>query len=772
MNRCFVLGLYLALIVGETHVALCASNVHGLNRLPDGRSTVPTTAVTGVAGKLDGRAMLPPDILTIRQYGAKSVSPDGSMIALEIVAWAQSARRESGDTAGQLNHRTVLWLVSRENGKRIRLTPPSPIRISQWNPVWSPDSKHLAFLSTENKENIFLRVWDRPTGSTRLLSRSSIDFNSEMNWIDNSHILAMFLPSGVHSHSVDEDSRSLRLANHGLNEAAEGKEPTAVAAVSPPDPQEESHLHVARLEIVNTATGTSRTVGELPVWQSRMAERSVIVSPNRKWAALNVWVPPAAMEADVQFTPREMEWTRFGVVSLANQGEKSGVHWIRDLQPAIYLSHGSSSISWNPESSKIALLAQRPASRSPVYAVQVDAATGVANAIPQLNEEGLNRDGNEREPDRIVWLQDGRLAVEMHAQKSHDRATPDDKWWVFDGERLIPLPRSDEAMKPADSPQRTNSFKLHTSSTGRLYETVADGRKKTLFPDLNPGLADIAEPRWVHFQYRGVNDEDLHASLLLPNGYKPGASYPTVVWVYSGDVQTDNDEPVNRDDDSFLNLLVLAGHGYAVLFPSMPLSSEGVPDDPMTHLNDGVDPAIDKAVALGIADPNRLAVMGHSYGGYSTFGLITETHRYRAAIGMMGISDLVSMYGEFDSRFRYDDPDYAAELGPYFDEWAQGGMGAPPWADPERYVRNSPVFYANRITAPLLIIAGDLDSLDTQSEEMYTALQRQGKRAEFVRYLGEEHVLKSPANILDMWQRIFDWLDTYVKNVPAEIRSK
>lgn len=766
MNRCFVLGLYLALILGETHVALCALNAHGLNRLPDGRSTVQTNAVTR---KVDGRAMVPPDILTIRQYGAKSVSPDGSMIALEIVAWTQGARRESGDTAGQLNHRTVLWLVSRENGKRIRLTPPRPIQISQWNPVWSPDSKHLVFLSTENKEDIFLRVWDRSTGRTRLLSRSSIDVNSDMNWIDNSHLLAVFLPSGVHSHSVDEDSRSVRIASLGANKAAEGKEPTAIVAVSPPDPQAPPRLPLASLEIVDATTGASRTVGDLPAWQSRMAERSVIVSPNRKWAVVNVWMPPAAMEADIQFTPRQMQGTLLGVVSLADRGAKSEVHWIKDLQPAIYLIHGSSTIAWNPESSKIAVLAQGLTSKSPVYAAQIDAATGVANAIPQLDEQDLSRDGNKREPCLIEWLRDGRLALEMHAQKSHDGAASEDEytWWTFDGERLIPFDRKDEATKPGTSPQRSNSFKLSTSETGRLYEVDTEGNKKTLFPDLNQGLADIAEPSWLHIKYRSTSGEDLNASLLLPTDYRAGTSYPTVVWVYGGDVHADKDEPAQRDDNDFLNLLLLAGHGYAVLFPSMPIPLQGVPSDPMKHLNDGVDPAIDQAVALGVADPNRLAVMGHSYGGYSTFALITQTHRYRTAVGMMGISDLVSSYGEFDSRFRYDDPNYAAEIGPYFDEWAQGRMGVPPWTDPERYVRNSPVFYANKITTPLLIIAGDLDFSDTQSEEMFTALQRQDKRAEFVRYLGEEHVLKSPANILDMWQRVFKWLDTYLKNPAA-----
>jgi dipeptidyl aminopeptidase/acylaminoacyl peptidase len=132
---------------------------------------------------------------------------------------------------------------------------------------------------------------------------------------------------------------------------------------------------------------------------------------------------------------------------------------------------------------------------------------------------------------------------------------------------------------------------------------------------------------------------------------------------------------------------------------------------------------------------------------------------------MMGISDLATEYGTFDPRFRYDQPAYAASLFPLVAEQGQFRMGGPPWSDSERFIRNSPVFSANRITTPLMIIAGDVDSISTtQSEEMFTALNRQRKRCEFVRYLGEQHGIDSPANILDVWQRVFAWLDTYVKD--------
>jgi dipeptidyl aminopeptidase/acylaminoacyl peptidase len=94
-------------------------------------------------------------------------------------------------------------------------------------------------------------------------------------------------------------------------------------------------------------------------------------------------------------------------------------------------------------------------------------------------------------------------------------------------------------------------------------------------------------------------------------------------------------------------------------------------------------------------------------------------------------------------------------------------LGVPPWKDLERYIRNSPIAYVDRVQTPVLIMQGDLDYVPIQQgEEFLTALFRQNKRADFVRYWGEDHVLDSPANIRDMWQRIYAWFDAFLPNKP------
>jgi len=180
-------------------------------------------------------------------------------------------------------------------------------------------------------------------------------------------------------------------------------------------------------------------------------------------------------------------------------------------------------------------------------------------------------------------------------------------------------------------------------------------------------------------------------------------------------------------------------------------------------LTKGVLPAIDKLIESGIADPKRLGVIGQSFGGYSTYGLVTQTNRFKAAVSLAGTADLISQYSLFDARIRYEE--FAHEQ-LFFQAIAETGptrMGNPPWKDEARYLRNSPLSYVERVETPLMIIQGDMDYVAMQQgEQFFTALYRQNKRAAFVRYWGEGHVLDSPANIRDMWHRMFAWFDEFL----------
>jgi dipeptidyl aminopeptidase/acylaminoacyl peptidase len=192
----------------------------------------------------------------------------------------------------------------------------------------------------------------------------------------------------------------------------------------------------------------------------------------------------------------------------------------------------------------------------------------------------------------------------------------------------------------------------------------------------------------------------------------------------------------------------------------------------MLELDKGVKPAVEKVVEMGIADPDRVGIIGFSYGGYTVSGLVTQTERFKAAVAAFGQTDLPSSYGNLDPRYRFSD--LANPIwGPFLVESQQMRMGVSLWEDRERYLRNSPYFHADKITTPLLLINGELDAISpSQSEQLFVAMNRLGKRAKLVRYLGEGHGVESPGNTLDMWDHILTWFDEFLQNRQSNQSAK
>jgi dipeptidyl aminopeptidase/acylaminoacyl peptidase len=235
-----------------------------------------------------------------------------------------------------------------------------------------------------------------------------------------------------------------------------------------------------------------------------------------------------------------------------------------------------------------------------------------------------------------------------------------------------------------------------------------------------------------------------------------------VTWVYGGLMVRDANTPLaSKLSTRPLNLELLAAHGYVVLLPSIPLAPFGTKSDPWLEIPKGVLPCVDKLIELGIGDPGRLAVMGHSTGGYSTYAVVTYTNRFKAAVALSGHPDLVSLHGQLFPGERYNARAHEGLATMGFVEHGPMSLLAPPWEDLGSYVRNTPLFWFDRVKTPLMIVHGDMDGAPIQQgEEAFMALWRQGKRARFVRYWGEGHVVASPPNVRHLWSQIFDWLDT------------
>ena len=325
---------------------------------------------------------------------------------------------------------------------------------------------------------------------------------------------------------------------------------------------------------------------------------------------------------------------------------------------------------------------------------------------------------------------------------------------------------------------------IEVSFTGKLLlvrRTTAQGMKSLTLLS-RAGQATVAQVnRWLN----GVQPATaMPLSLALPDGvsvtswlYLPPDSSPTnklplIVIPYPGRVYGST-APAEQEAGAarfHTSAQLLAGRGYAVLLPSLPEHSGA--GDRMGRLVANLDRSVDAAIATGRTAPRRIALWGHSFGGYAVAMAATRSCRYASAIVSAGVYDLAGIAGTFGLTTRLA-PERGLSIGQNF-AWAETGQGdlaVPPWVDPRRYVEASPVYRLGRITTPMLIIAADRDisPLD-QAQQLFAGLARQNKDAQLVTYWGEGHVVSSPANVRDLYQRVFNWLDDTLVAPPSEPR--
>jgi dipeptidyl aminopeptidase/acylaminoacyl peptidase len=271
---------------------------------------------------------------------------------------------------------------------------------------------------------------------------------------------------------------------------------------------------------------------------------------------------------------------------------------------------------------------------------------------------------------------------------------------------------------------------------------------------LNPEMDKYRMGATRLIEWQSLDGKVLHGIVQLPAGYEAGKRYPLVVCVYGGDLLSQQSNRFGGYPGLSLNSQLLATRGYAVLYPDAPQEL----GTPMLDLAKTILPGVNKAVELGIADPDRLGVIGTSYGGYTTLSLLVQTKRFTAAVMVSGYSDIVSAYGEFGK----DGSTYSIAV----EEQGQGLMGGTPWQFRERYIENSPIFYLDRVEAPLLILHGTADTAVASflGDEVFVGLRRLGKEVEYAKYEGEGHGLEgSYANQLDRVNRVIRWFDEHLK---------
>jgi dipeptidyl aminopeptidase/acylaminoacyl peptidase len=282
-------------------------------------------------------------------------------------------------------------------------------------------------------------------------------------------------------------------------------------------------------------------------------------------------------------------------------------------------------------------------------------------------------------------------------------------------------------------------------------------RRLTEFPDPHPQLTGIEKRILTYTRKDGV---PLSGTLYLPPAYEPGQRLPLVIWAYPLEFNDgDTAGQVRAAPRKFTRLsgtspLLFLTQGYAVLDDAaMPIvgDPETMNDTFMDQITWSAQAAIDAAVEAGVADRDRVGIMGHSYGAFMAANLLAHTDLFRAAIARSGA--------------------YNRTLTPFGFQSERRTL----WEAPETYVAVSPLMSAHRIDEPLLLVHGEIDdnsgTFPLQSERLFHAMQGTGGTARMVLLPGESHGYVARESILHVLAESFDWFDGHVKNAEPKGHS-
>lgn len=254
--------------------------------------------------------------------------------------------------------------------------------------------------------------------------------------------------------------------------------------------------------------------------------------------------------------------------------------------------------------------------------------------------------------------------------------------------------------------------------------------------------------------------QELEGLLYLPENPEPDRKYPMLVYFYER-----NSDELHRfyhisPSRSIINPAFCVSNGYVVFIPDI-VYKQGYPgESAYKSIVSGTMAMLGKYPFI---DKENIGIQGQSWGGYQVAWLITQTNLFKAAMAGAAVSNMVSAYG----GIRYESG--MSRMFQY--EKSQSRIGSTLWDKPLLYVNNSPVFYADKIETPLLLMHNDADGAVpwTQGAELYMALRRLQKPAWMLTYNNEEHNLTKWPNRVDLSIRMYQFFDHYLKNAPMPV---
>jgi dipeptidyl aminopeptidase/acylaminoacyl peptidase len=689
------------------------------------------------------RKLTADDLWSFKEMGNIALSPDGRRVAFVMYSLDKSKNERHG---------AIYLLQLDEQGDAVgeprQLT--SGVK-NDTNPVWAPDSKRLLFLSDREEDKSQLWLINTDGGEAHKLT-NMLNGVSEAAWSPDGRWIAFTAMVSP------EDDKDVLTGRKTLYEADKKKR------------EEEERLRLrSTTKIWYRVDGrgffdkfTQLFVMPAPASNTGFIDAATIrrLTMDDADHSLPSWSPDST-EISVLCSLVE-DSSRYFVSDLwLINRETSEAHRITDgtLQVASY--------SWSPDGDQVMLIAsqdRRIEGRCDerLYLVGRDGGE-IQNLTANLDFSAFPEASGDfgwpgpyypqwsPDGERVYFVLTERGCVNAYRMGISLKAVEP----LAVGEHLIYflalLPDESHLLLAREMPLHPwELFSLPLQSTG-------SGEPVQLTHLYDDQLAEFSWSEPERIRYRGSNNDEIEGWLIRPIGARAGVSYPLLLAIHGGPQGA-----FGVGMDSVFQFF--AAQGFAVFYCN-PHGSTGYGQAFMREVEgdwggwdfQDIMRGVDECIERGVADPERMVVTGYSYGGYMSMYTIGQTDRFKAAVPMAGISNLVSFVGTSDIGF-----------------WQVFQAKGYPW-DPEReayYRERSPLTYASRVTTPTMFLhpENDLRCPIEQSEQFYMRLKMMGKvPVEFVRAPSAWHVGTSkPGQWFAYWEKALEWFSKYVEILPEE----
>jgi dipeptidyl aminopeptidase/acylaminoacyl peptidase len=653
------------------------------------------------------RSLTPDDIFELKTVSDPRISPDGAWVAYTVSA--MDRKEDASDTD--------IYMVSTAGGAPIRLTSSKK---PESGPRWSPDGRYLAFTSARDGKKSQVYLLDRRGGEAQAITDYKTGA-SAVAWSPDSSKLAV-LVSDPDPKDTDGDSTP------ASSENAKKPNPHVITRLQFMRDGEGYLTDIKRhIHIFDVATKS-----DIEIAHDRYDDGAPVWSPDGRliaFSANRTENPDANDNSDIFVVEPKAGATPRAVTTY--QGSDGSPAFSPDSKLIAYTQGGDPKDIWYAMNN-IAI---------------VPAAGGASKVLTPTLDRSVSRPQFTPDGTKVLFLLEDGGNVHL----ARVAAGGGEVERVLAGERDINAfdvaKTGDIAFLESQPQQPSEIFWIPAARRGPVSAVPPQ-----LTHVHDAFLAKIALGPVERFKAKSADGTMIDAYLARPPN-APSGKLPTILRIHGG--------PVSQYSTGFnLDWQMLAAQGFAVVAAN-PRGSSGYGREFSRAIwadwgnkdYEDVMAAVDTAIAMGVADPDRLGVGGWSYGGILTDHVIAKTTRFKAAI---------SGASEFNYLANYGNDHYQRQ-------WeAEFGL---PWQHADVWMRISPFFRMDKIVTPTLVMGGDADMNVPiiGGQQLYQGLKRLGRDTELVVYPGETHAIRRPSFQKDRFERYIAWYSKYLK--PTAIKT-